>query len=211
MAKNKTRFDSEAKQALLKWPSITTSLWPPSRASGAWLRAQPVDGSTTGPRLMSAGTAAFKTQPDGLWVFIAKTDGFADCVAIEVCGSRQNFMDKRSRYQPSTTATVIHCPRAWLLGRIHSTDSKSIRWEFAQGIAEAPESDITLPARFVRVLYFLENSLYSDWRAESIPASHEFVASYASIGSYNSQSMQRFLRRMSPEQHFYTKRRRKSS
>ncbi|WP_147443751.1 hypothetical protein [Corallococcus sicarius] len=211
MAKKKIRFDTKAKRALLKWPSITSSLWPPSRPGGSWLRAQPVDGASTGPRLMAAGTEAFKTQPDGLWVFIAKADGFADCVAIEVCGSRQNFMDKRSRYQPSTTATVLHCPRRWLLGQVHATDSVSIRWQFAQGIDEAPDADIQLPARFVRVLYFLEDGLYRDWRSESIPASHEFVASYASIGSYSAQSMQRFLRRMSPEQHFYTRRHRKKS
>ena len=61
----------------------------------------------------------------------------------------------------------------------------------------------TLPTRFVRVLFFLKDDLYARWRALAIPAPHEFVASYSSIGSYTSQAMQAFLRCMSPEQHFY--------
>jgi hypothetical protein len=95
-AKSKTvRFDTLAKAALATWPHATEKLWPPSRDGGWWLKAQPADGIVTGPRLMAAGTNSFKTQPDGLWVFLSEKDGFADCVAIEACRSGQNFADKR--------------------------------------------------------------------------------------------------------------------
>jgi hypothetical protein len=198
------RFDTLAKEALATWPHVSTKLWPPSRKGGAWLKAQPVDGAATGPRLMAAGTDIFKTQPDGLWVFLSEDDGFADCIAIEACSTSQNFADKRSRYQPSTTAMVLRCPKQWLCGKIPHKSGRRARWSFTDLAAE-PSANLTLPTRFVRVLFFLEDSLYNGWRRAGVPAGHEFVASYSSIASYTSQAMQRFLRRMSPEQHFYKK------
>lgn len=205
MNKAKPQFDTLVKGALAKWPHSSTKLWPPSRDGGAWLKAQPADGHATGPRLLAAGTDSFKTQPDGLWVFLSGEDGFADCVAIEACSSRQNFADKRSRYQPSTTAVVLHCPLAWLGGTIPVTSGRRERWRLAHGITSAPIAEVILPTRFVRVLFFLKDDLYADWRPQGVPAPHEFVASYSSVGSYTSQAMQTFLRRMSPEQHFYKK------
>jgi hypothetical protein len=202
---SKPRFDTLAKEALAKWPHASTKLWPPSRDGGAWLKAQPADGVATGPRLSAAGTDSFKTQPDGLWVFLSVEDSFADCVAIEACSSSQNFADKRSRYQPSTTATVLHCPIAWLGGTIPYKNGKRERWRLAHGIASLPAGDLALPTRFVRALFFLKDELYASWRAVGVPAPHEFVASYSSVASYTSQAMQIFLRRMSPMQHFYTK------
>ncbi|MBL8725529.1 MAG: hypothetical protein JNK49_15920 [Planctomycetes bacterium] len=202
--KSKKRFDTRAKQALAQWPHVSRKLWPPSRPAGAWLKAQPVDGSATGPRLVAAGTDTFKTQPDGLWVFLSEMDGFADCVAIEACSSASNFADKRSRYQPSTTATVLHCPGAWLRRRVTVRNREQARWSWA-GLTQEPDVDLRLPTRFVRVLFFLKDDLYQVWRSASVPSAHEFVASYSSIKSYTSQAMQKFLRRMSPEQHFYKK------
>lgn len=198
--KKKPRFDTLAKTALAGWPQSSTSLWPASRDGGVWLRAQPPDGVATGPRLKAAGTDSFKTQPDGLWIFLAPKDGFADCIAIEACSSNQNFADKRSRYQPSTTATVLECPLDWLTTRVGTAS----RWERAGTITEKPTASLVLPTRFLRVLYFLEDNLYAQWRACGVPAGHEFVAAYSSINSYTSQKMQSFLSRMSIVQHFYT-------
>jgi len=202
--KKKKRFDVLAKEALRKWPSWTTKLWPVSREGGSWLRAQPIDGSATGPRLSKAGADTFKTQPDGLWVFIAN-DEFADCIAIEACSARQNFWDKRSRYMPSTSAVVLQCPSTWLTSKVNRGRGQKPRWKLASGFQSAPVTDLRLPVRFLRVLYFLENGLYSKWREVGVPEAHEFVASYSSIKSYNSEKMQVFLRRMSLVQHFYTK------
>lgn len=202
--KPKRRFDAIAKGALAKWPTWSNRLWPASRPGGNWLKAQPRDGTTTGPRLVAAGTDSFRTQPDGLWVFISAEDGFADCIAIEACSSRQNFSDKRSRYQPSTTATVLSCQKKWLCGTVAYANGERERWRFIHGMQVAPAQGLAMPIRFVRVLYFLDNDLYRKWRRSGLPAAHEFVASYASISSYTSPTMQEFLRRMSPEQHFYT-------
>lgn len=200
-----TRFDSLAKEALKGWPHASVKLWQPSLEHGAWLRAQPVDGSSTGPRLVQAGSNALRTQPDGLWVFISSSQGFADCIAIEACSTGQNFNDKRSRYNPSTVATVLHCPWTWLCGSIPYTKGHKARWELTEGLQSAPAEDKTMPVRFLRVLFFLKDELYASWRPHGIPAGHEYIASYSSIKSYTAPAMQNFLRRMSLGQHFYKK------
>jgi hypothetical protein len=127
--------DSDAKKILLgsSWPGTTNRLWPSPTGSGYWLRAQPVDGGSKGPRLQMAGSAVFSTQPDGLWVFLWPDGPFADAVAIEVCGSMQNLNDKRSRYMPSVTARQLHCTKAWLLAEISwKAGSKVPRWQAAK-------------------------------------------------------------------------------
>lgn len=197
------RFDTRAKQALKDWPSASTKLWSSSCGNGPWLRAQPVDGAATGPRLFSPGSRLFKTQPDGLWIFLVLPH-FADCVAIEACSSSQNFADKRSRYMPSNSSTMVECPGRWLNGRIRD-GSKKERWKLIEDLTGPAGNDLVLPIRYLRVLYFLENDLYARWRSHGNPAAHEFVASYSSIKSYTSQKMQDFLRRMSLEQQFYKK------
>jgi hypothetical protein len=194
------RLDSLAKDALREWPSTIKELWPlPKNQQGKWVRAQPTDGTATGPRLMDAGAIGFRTQPDGMWVHLS--EDFADCVAVEACSSQPNLADKRSRYAPTTTATVLHCPLAWLLSKI---GVNRVRWKLA-GLSAPPTRDLVLPVRFFRVLFFLEDSLYNRWRHAGVPSAHEFVASYSSINSYWAPKMQEFLRQMSIERHFYTK------
>lgn len=201
--RRRSRFDTKAKAALAKWPNCSTKLWPASAASGAWLRAQPVTGRVTHPRLKEAGTRVFLTQPDGLWVFMSPSGNFADCIAVEVSGNQQNLADKRSRYAPSTTATVLDCPRVWLRSQIARGRGARCRWQLA-GFDSSPTRNVELPVRFLRVLFFLKHELYKRWCAAAVPAPHEFVAAYGSIKSYNSQKMQEFLRRMTPDKHFYS-------
>ena len=100
-----------------------------------------------------------------------------------------------------TTGDEI-CPAKWLRGVPRRSGNKK-RWQHACGFEEEPSRDLTLPTRFVRVLYFLKDDLYAKFRGTGVPGAHEYVASYSSIRSYSSQQMQTFLRRMSTEQHFY--------
>lgn len=96
--------DAKAKKILRKkWPGATQDIWDVPTRKHFWLRAQPVEAkSQTAPRLSVPGSPLFKYQPDGLWVLLTKTH--ADVVAIEVCGSRQNFEQRRSKYAPDTRA-----------------------------------------------------------------------------------------------------------
>jgi hypothetical protein len=199
------KTDAEAKNALRKWPGVGTALWPGSVPGAAWLRAQPVDGADPAPRLYQAGSNSFSTQPDGLYICLAPApeDAFADAVAIEVCGSAQNFNDKRSRYAPSTVSLGIWCDKRWLRGTMPRGGGHKTRWELAGTFGSAPDDHAWLPVRFLRVLYFLKDALFTKWRKEGVPQGHEFVSRYSSLASYNAQEMQTFLRHMMVGAHFY--------
>ena len=206
MAAKKKRDDLIAKDKLRLWPMVTTTVWAPSVDDGCWLRAQPVDGGPAGPRLVGAGSDLFSTQPDGLWICLVPERGFADAVAVEVCGSSQNFNDKRARYAARTMATVVRCSHAWLHAEVSTQGGgRAKRWEVAGTFDAAfpPSSEVTLPLRFLRVLYFLNDALFDSWSATGVPEAHEFVSRYQSVGSYTSPQMQKFLKRMTLDVHFY--------
>lgn len=198
------QFDAEAKKVLASWGYSTATTWIPSIKNGRWLRAQPADGASAGPKLYAAGADAFATQPDGLWVFLMPDVACADAVAIEACGSRQNFYDKRFRYAPSTMATVLKIQLSWLQASIPTQGGgQQPRWEVAATFAASPTTDLALPLRSLRVLYFLDDGLYANWKQHGLPSAHEYVAPYSSINSAHSPKMRSFLQGMSVTQHFY--------
>jgi hypothetical protein len=198
--------DAEAKAALRNWPSVGTKLWPGSVPGSAWLRAQPVFGSGPTPKLYQSGADGYATQPDGLYVCLAPApeDLFADIVAIEVCGSMQNFNDKRARYAPSTVSQGLWCALSWLLRTMPTRGGGSReRWRLAGTFKTAPTTDAWLPIRFMRVIYFLRDAAFVNWRRRGVPQAHEFVSRYKSLTSYTSQTMQDFLKHMTLGAHFY--------
>ena len=149
---------------------------------------------------------SFATQPDGLYVFYAPEEeqAFVDVIAVEVCGGRQNFADKRSRYASSTVSLGLYSHRSWL--RKDATvagGGTRPRWKAAGTfLSGEPHGDSWLGVRSLRVLYVLEDALYAKWKVEGVPEAHEFVTRYRSLRTYNSQQMQRFLRGMVAT-HFY--------
>ncbi len=203
MGKKKQSGDSKAKAALRDWPS-TTEVWAGRGLTGNWLRAQPKQ-KEPGPTLKSAGSTGLTTQPDGLWVNLHRgTELFADCIVIEACGTFQNLQDKRSRYQPSITARVLVCGRAWLQGEVNYKRGTRCRWELADKNAKEPAGEEHYPVRYLTVLFFLKDDRYEEWTTSQIPAPHEYFARYASLESFKSGPMQEFLKRMSPATHLYT-------
>jgi hypothetical protein len=200
----KKKHDTAAKKALRKWPQRTSKLWPPPLHRGFWVRAQPIDGQATAPRLFTPGARLFKTQPDGMWVYLAPDEGFCDVVSVEDCTNISNLNDKRSRYIPANHSLLVHCPLKWLLTDVRSGRFYGPRWEAAGTFSQPPTAPLVLPVRYLRVLYALNTVNYQNWMANRVPAGYEFFCRHDSLNSYNSQKMQDFLQQMSIGNHFYT-------
>lgn len=201
---NTNLSDSEAKVILRRWPERTKRLWVPDGA-GWWLRAQPSSQTARTPRFQSPGAELFHTQPDGLWLYLSPKRGFADAVAVEVCGTSQNLNDKRSRYMPATHSLMVECPLPWLKEVITVQHGASRRrWRAAGSITKRPLGDMILPVRFLRVLYALPNVIYERWVPGHVPSGYEYFCRHSSLDSYHAPRMQEFLRRMTRRSHYYT-------
>lgn len=205
MADSKLR-DRDAKDLLLKWPTRTKKLWSTPNNQGYWIQAQPkpYGENYATPTIRVPGASLFTTQPDGLWVYI-KDDEFADIVAIEVCGSSQNLNDKRSRYSAAVRSLVLHCPHAWLHAVTPIQGAPNLpRWRSCRTIKNSPSCEVTLPVRFLRVLYALPNTVYREWTSHNVPGGHEYFCRHSSLDSYSSPTTQAFLKQMSFAGHFLT-------
>ncbi len=198
--------DREAKNILLSWPSRTNSHWSTPRKEGYWIQAQPKEAGSrrATPSVRVPGATLFKTQPDGMWVYLAG-NSFADIACIEVCGTAQNLNDKRSRYSAAVRSLEIHCPLPWLNADISIQKGRQLpRWRACETIENEPTEDLSLPVRYARVLYALPNDLYRTWTQHNVPGGHEYFCRHSSLDSYNSPKMQSFLRQMSFASHFLT-------
>ncbi len=197
--------DDAAKEVLRGWPQRPTKWFRTAQTTGFWLRAQPPDGHTAGPKLVMPGATEFATQPDGLWLWFGELD-FVDVIAVEVCrGQRdQNLNDKRSRYMPTTHALLVACSRAWLTAEIGVYRGREARWKACDTITKEPTSNVRLPVRHVRVLYALPNRLYDPWLRSVTPAAHEYFCRHSSLRSHTAPGFRAFLNRMLPGTQFYT-------
>jgi hypothetical protein len=131
-------------------------------------------------------------------------EGYCDLIVIEVCGTRQNLADKRSRYQPSTSSLLLECTPGWLKGEVAiQGGGKRSRWALSD--IDAPENGSRRFAiRHMRVLYAIPQDLYVDWKKNGACEAHEYFCRESSLASFKNQKMQTFLESMSPEHHYYT-------
>jgi hypothetical protein len=139
--------DAAAKAILLKWPTRTSTLWVPPTDAGHWIRAQPRDANSNiaTPTLRTPGSSLFKTQPDGMWVFL-NNSVYADAICVEVCGSQQNLNDKRSRYSADVRSLVLNCPLKWLSETISLQKGGILpRWQACESISACPTAELNLP------------------------------------------------------------------
>jgi hypothetical protein len=208
--------DGEAKEVLRSWPNRSADLWQPPGGTGFWVRAQPTDGGAAGPTLSTPGAKSFHTQPDGLWVFFLDFRT-CDVVVVEHCGTIQNLNDKRSRYIPASHSTVLTWTTQWLRATVPVRGRGQLaRWAATEKLRRPNKyrkdsEEYVGAVRHLRVLYALPNSLYHAWCSEHIPTGYEFFCPHSSLGSYNSQKMQTFLRQMSITSQFYIRPRRSQS
>lgn len=177
-----TRFqtlDCFLRDRIREWPQTPPGLEnADARGRGVWLKARPGPAAEAdAPSLKIPGAARMRTFPDGLWLWFGGTQGdpFVDIFAIEVCGSIQNLLDKRSRYTPSLHSLLVSCPAPWL-GRPVDDDDATPRWQ-AIGLTErCPDAAIALPVRDMRVLYALKPKHFREFAAHNIAHAHELFA-----------------------------------
>ena len=195
--------DAQGKAILRKW-SERTRIWPPPNGVGWWLRARPNQPHQIGPQLRAPGADLFKTQPDGLYLFLGHSE-YADAVCIEVCSSIANLNDKRSRYFPSSHSVLVDMPKAWLHKDVRLQNGGTApAWRASGAFSSQPTKTVVRPIRHLRVLYCLPPDKYADWKKNHPPTGYEFFCRDGSLDTFNSPAMRSFLRQMSIASHFRT-------
>ncbi len=216
VSRKKRYSDREAKAELRRWP-VKTSLWSHG-AQPEWIRAQPkpeekkAQNSPIHPRLVVPGVGAFRAQPDGLWVhFVVESAEaaplFVDCIVFEVCGSRQNLADKRSRFSPKLQALMLEVDRDWAEGEIDREKSSRPRNDYIK--ASWDRTRTLVPIRHLRVAYFLpddESDIGFMKLARMLPLeAHEYLLPQDQLAQYTNPTLQAFLRQMAPNHNVYPK------
>jgi hypothetical protein len=195
--------DASAKEIFRSRWRLVTKVFCPLKKADAWVRVQPVmDGSPPCPKLSSAGQRLWRTQPDALYVRLGKgkLGYFVDCVAIEVCTSSINFFNKRSRYQPSLTATVLELGERWLRHIRSKIRRAGDHW---QEYEISPGGHDGLPVRYMTVIYALDDDTFHAMRGDIIPRAHEFFMKHSSLETWTGPNIRRMFSWMAPEAHFY--------
>lgn len=172
-------MDVFVRERIRAWPQTPPGLEQADvQGQGAWLKARPGPAQENdAPALKIPGAARMRTFPDGLWLCFGGTPGdmYVDLFAIEVCGSLQNLLDKRSRYAPSLHSLLVACPLVWLRRPVAEDDPRP-RWQATGLFDRAPETAIALPVRDMRVLYALKPKQFREFAVNNIAHAHELFA-----------------------------------
>lgn len=181
--------DKEAKAILGGWTARSMT-WEPEGTRGYWIRARPRTNNAEGPRMpylcQTATTEQLTTQPDGLYVRLEGVGGgspFADIMAIEVSGSRQNLNDKRARYSANGGARRLFVPFAWLENRdTFQGGQKFAIWEASEWFENKPEHDLVLTVRHCTVLFAIPKKVYEQFKSGADIAYNEHFCDQEMLG-----------------------------
>lgn len=183
------------------WPIQPTFL---SADGERWIRANPWDARATMPRIATVGHSRWKTQPDAFYLHLSPTLAFADVIAIEVCGTSQNFQDKKARYAPSHASRTVVISRKWLESPFKGKGGgQKIVADYFDLRAEERTRDCSVPVRHLRVLFSLPNDEYNSVKRDLTPAAHEYYCRHTSLRSTNAPGFREFLGRMTFRSHYY--------
>ncbi|HEX4259968.1 MAG TPA: hypothetical protein VHY76_02615 [Acetobacteraceae bacterium] len=167
-------LDAMVRARLRQWPQRPPGL--AAQANRPWLRGRPDAAQAQGqPFLKLPGSSHLRTLPDGLWLNFGGTprEPFVDIFAVEACSSLPNFLDKRSRFAPSTQSLMTVCPLQWLLAPA-VPDQDTPRWLVTGVLRTEPTLPLVLPVRDLRVMYGLKTRHYQGMVHSQIPHAHEF-------------------------------------
>jgi hypothetical protein len=202
--------DGNAKAALRKWPLRPREEWgwAVGTGCGPWVRVLPVHGNTKKNRrveFLVVGMDTAATQPDGLWISVGPKAEFVDVVAVEHCGTRQNFYDKRSRYMATLYSRVLAVGKGWYQVQVpvQGGGSKTMR-SLCQQFPRRMTGAERIPIRHVRVLYALHPKDYDTFHSTPF-GPHEFFCPHYALTQRTSPMLRDFVKRLSTDVHWYTK------
>jgi len=204
---NSKLTDAQAKAILREWPTRTHKLWPTPKETLYWIQAHPkiLNSTIKSPSLGPPATTNFHTHPDAMWICFDPALRFCDIMSIEVCGSEQNLHDKRARNYPLSASLILYCSAQWLTQSVGVQKAGEMpRWKACGSFFAPPEEDLALPVRNLRTLIALPNDLYQKFKMQC-PPGNEFFCRHSSLNTYESPSMQTFLKGMALDNHFRTK------
>lgn len=209
--------DPSAKEVIRsRWKEITgRDVGFPTGFEGArWVRVLPGPsggGLSSTARLLKAGELVGR-HPDGLYVVVGEVGGEAqaDVVAIEACGTQQNFETKRHTYGDRSLRLEIGT--GWLNEERTVSRQKRYLWQW-MGFTSDPSDagpKVRVPIRMTSVLYAVPPALYSSIRSGVVPYANEYFCKMSSLGSWDAQAFKTFLRGMTFQERldksFYNKR-----
>ncbi len=154
--------DLAAKRTIDSWPDseFESAGWHRLRR---WALASKAD---TQPYLFIPGSRKFSIFPDGLYGRFGQDETrsieYVDILAFEVCSSRQNFYDKRSRYAEQNPLGLF-CQPDWL--------------EKADFIKKNPDKDLqNIPVRYRAITFVLNEAEFDDAKRHISPWGCEYFA-----------------------------------
>ena len=158
--------DADAKAVLAGWPD-------PIIPGTAWRRLRSSSSKDANPYLFIPGSREYSIIPDCLYgSFRCDEDDyleFVDILAVEVCTSRQNFYDKRSRYAEQNPVG-IYCQAKWLKAAA-----------FLNRVADKELQNI--PVRYRAVLYALSSAEFASVKKHISPWGNEYFVGYDDLPS----------------------------
>lgn len=191
------------------WPN-RTSVWGGCSTGEYWLRCRPSQKPKAKPGhpvLALAGSEFFTTEPDGMWAYFRGLSS-VDVIVFEVCGTTQNFFDKRARYLASGSSLLLRVPEKWFAGKIKvqrgGIKTRQSACGTLAGKAISKSEPTFFPIRALRAVFVFPDDQYKLWKDSVAPAGHEFFMRHSSFKTGNSPSTQKFLKRMSSSSHFLT-------
>jgi hypothetical protein len=141
-----------------------------------------------------------------MYLYAHESSAFADVIVIEVCGTNQNFNDKRARYTPTLGNTQVTLPVDWLDSTISVQSGKQEKiWDASGWFGQKPTGDVVLTLRHIRALFVLTDTAYKDFGLNNLPAGHEYLCRHRDLGQINHPRMQKFIKGLALMNHFYTR------
>ena len=195
-----------------KWSSATDAFSQGSQKA-KWIRCQPKArhaANVVHPHLHRPGAVTGWIRPDCMYVRATPEQGyiFADVMTFEVCSSFQNIEEKRGKYGAGDSALLVDFRGKWLSTPLYPSGPKtaySYLFGNQDGAVETDDAkDITAVTRALRVLYFINRNKIKDEQVRDIvPRAWEFFFPDSSIKSLTAQQFRDFIKRISPDSHFY--------